>query len=276
MNLQTAPAYAAEVRSSFRVSSLQPRAPGELRGATGAKQDTWQPRPTCTFQTRCDKQCLATPMGVGDLRESQGLTHPGLQIAGDTPFQHPLGRGHTRPRNCASHVPCQPLGALGPARHTQPSGRAALCSRRRCLGTRLPRIGLTAASGVGGFTLLFAPREQTALRLTAPAQCSPWAEKASGRSPALLGLSFRQQDQRSLLEPFLSQATALRLPHWPSSTQHHPWYHLGGSQALPLLLGSDPPAAVEAEQAGGTRVAAARGFCHFAGQSQAKGPVSCG
>lgn len=157
MNLQTAPAYAAEVRSSFRVSSLQPRVPGELRGATGAKQDTWQPRPTCTFQTRCDKQCLATPMGVGDLRESQGLTHPGLQIAGDTPFQHPLGRGHTRPRNCASHVPCQPLGALGPARHTQPSGRAALCSRRRCLGTRLPRIGLTAASAVRGFTLLFAP-----------------------------------------------------------------------------------------------------------------------
>lgn len=71
----------------------------------------------------------ATPMGVGDLTESQGLTPPKLQIAGVTPFQYPIGRGRTQPRNRASHVPCQALSAPGPARHAQPSGSAAPCSR---------------------------------------------------------------------------------------------------------------------------------------------------
>lgn len=71
----------------------------------------------------------AAPMGVGDLRESQGLTPPRLQIAGDTPFQHPIGRGCTQPRNRASHVPCQALSTPGPACHAQPSGSTALCSR---------------------------------------------------------------------------------------------------------------------------------------------------
>lgn len=59
----------------------------------------------------------AAPMGVGDLRESQGLTPPRLQIAGDTPFQHPIGGCHTQPRNHASHMPCQAFSALRPARH---------------------------------------------------------------------------------------------------------------------------------------------------------------
>lgn len=54
-------------------------------------------------------------------------------------------------------------------------------------------------------------------------------------------------------------------------------YHLGGSQALPLLLlGSDPLAAVGAEQAGGTGRAAAREVCHSSRLSQSKGQVSCG
>lgn len=73
------------------------------------------------------------------------------------------------------------------------------------------------------------------------------------------------------------------LPHpshprrgWPAPAQRHPWYHLGGSQALPLLLlGGDPLAAVEAEQAGGTGVAAARGVCHSAALSQANRQASC-
>lgn len=71
----------------------------------------------------------AAPMGVGDLRESQGLTPPRLQIAGDTPFHHPIGRGRTQLRNCASHVPCHALSTPGPACHAQPLGSTALCSR---------------------------------------------------------------------------------------------------------------------------------------------------
>lgn len=73
------------------------------------------------------------------------------------------------------------------------------------------------------------------------------------------------------------------LPHpshpcrgWPAPAQRHPRYHLGGSQALPLLLlGGDPLAAVEAEQAGGTGVTAAREVCHSAALSQANLQASC-
>lgn len=50
----------------------------------------------------------AAPVGVEDLRESQGLTPPRLQTARDTPFQHPISRGRTQ-----AQEPCLPRALPG-------------------------------------------------------------------------------------------------------------------------------------------------------------------
>ena len=152
MSLQTAPACPAKARSSLRVSSPQPHVRREVRGAAGAEQDTWQPGPARTFQARQDKQRHSHSHGSWRPQRIPGPHPPRLQIAGDTPFQHPISGGRTQPRNHASHVPC---------RHSAPQDLPATLSPRGAQhsapGTREPCRRHTlgwAGDGHGSASLL--------------------------------------------------------------------------------------------------------------------------
>lgn len=120
------------------------------------------------------------------------------------------------------------------------------------------------------------PSRNTAHPLTSPGWGSSWTVRVPGTTPAFLGLGPGKQEQQQEVSSSVSGLSipARALPH-PSHCSGTPTMglaspssaslrcHLGGSQALPLLLlGSDPLAAVGAEQAGGTGRAAARGVCH--------------
>lgn len=100
--------------------SPAPSVCGGVRGATGARGTP--SNPDLFVHSRQDRtsSSRATPMGVGDLRESQGLTTPRLQIAGDTLLVGPyLAQELCLPRAWP--------GALGPAATLSPE--ALLCSR---------------------------------------------------------------------------------------------------------------------------------------------------
>jgi len=199
--LQTAPACPAEARSSFRVSSPQPRIQGDVRGATGAERDTWQPGPTCTFQARRDKQRSS---------HSHGSWRP-QRIPGPHPSQvtncqgHPLPAPHRqgpRPAQelCLSRAlpgtwhpgTCLPRSALGehgallqahvsPAAGARSAGQGTATAQSHCC----QRAALPFLSLSGNRQLTFSLRQARAVPGQRGCQVAPqlsWGSALGSRT----------------------------------------------------------------------------------------------